>query len=387
MKLTKSVLPKLFLMLGWGLLGACHYEEQEIAQQVEGLNLEPLPKVQHPENNQPNPAKKELGRLLFWDPILSGGKEVSCATCHHPKHGYADGLSQSIGVGGEGLGQHRQETRPEIPRVGRNSPTVLNAAYNGLLNSGETYDPLAAPMFWDGRVRSLESQALRPPTSFNEMRGTAYTEEATYDSLLARLRTIPEYRQRFAEAFPGSQETISKAHIGKAIASFERTLVARNAPYDRYLRGQKEALSEEQLRGMELFFGKANCASCHSGPMFSDYNYYKLAVEASELTGLDSGRNNAFRFRTPTLRNITETAPYMHNGQHETLREVMNYYNKGKAEQKGIGNVHPKIKPLNLSEKEMTDIIAFLRSLTDPDYDRQIPQQVPSGLPVGGAIR
>ena len=364
----------------------CLENEENGDDRINLLKPETLPEVIDPADNPSSPSKIKLGKLLFFDPILSGERDVACATCHHPNHGYGDGLDLPIGVGGKGLSTNRiAGTDGRIPIVGRNAPTVINAAYNGLLSYHQQYNASKAPMFWDGRRTSLESQSLGPPTSFNEMRGDAYPEALTYDSIVARLKNIPEYVSLFSEAFGGGISSITEQNLGKAIASFERTIVSKNSPYDQYVRGNTMALNDKQKEGLLLFFNKANCSTCHSGPMFSDFSYYNLGIaENTKRDSPDKGQFNKFNFRTPTLRNVALTAPYMHNGTHETLEDVLDYYNEGKTENPEIGHINFKIKPLELSKDEVGSIIAFLTSLTDESYDKEVPARVPSGLKPGG---
>ena len=368
------------------LLCSCIERKETIDDALYSLKLETLQEVKYPANNPVSPEKVKLGKLLFFDPILSGERDISCASCHHPALGYADGLDLYIGVGGEGLGTDRTEkVKGRIPTSGRNSPTVLNVAYNGLLSTHQKYSPLEAPMFWDSRGRSLESQSLGPPTSFDEMRGDAFPVELTYDSLIARLKNIPEYVELFQEAFKEGGASLSKENLGKAIATFERSIVSKNSPYDRYVKGNQDALTPMQKEGLLLFYTKANCVNCHSGPMFSDFNLYNLGIDHNpKRKEPDNGMQDAHKFRTPTLRNISLTAPYMHNGMHETLEDVMNYYNIGVSENKDIKVIDSKIQPLNLTHVEIQSIIAFMNSLTDENFDKEIPERVPSGLKPGG---
>ena len=369
------------------LLSACHSQYETVDDQVVLLNLESLPPVTDPVNNISNPEKVALGKMLFWDPVLSGEKDVACVSCHHPRFGYGDGLDLSIGVGGDGLANERTEGAQErIPRVGRNAPTVINTAYNGLLSYHQLYDPQTAPTFWDGRRKSLEFQSLGPPTSYNEMRGNGYEEALTFDSLVNRLQAIPEYVDMFQAAFGGDINSVNEQNIGKAIAAFERTIISTNSPYDQFVSGNKNALTDDQKNGLLLFFTKGNCATCHSGPMFSDYNYYNLGIMDNEKVGADTGLDHKRKFRTPTLRNITLTAPYMHNGVHQTLEEVMIYYNNGVSENNEVVNIENKIKPLGLSQKEISDIILFMEALTDDSFDKSEPVSVPSGLKPGGDL-
>jgi len=197
-----------------------------------------------PADNPGSPARIALGRAPFWDPVLSGGQDVSCATCHHPATGYVDALELSIGSNGQGLGASRHFRSPNnIPFVKRNAPTVLNAAFNGRAADG-TCNPATAPMFWDLRAQSLETQSLQPIAALEEMRGTQCPEAAALDSAVARLRRVPAYGQLFGSEFGGAAP-ITAGNIGKALACFERTLLATDSPFDRYQRGDQTALSAQ----------------------------------------------------------------------------------------------------------------------------------------------
>lgn len=375
-------------------------------------------------STRPSPAipEEELGRLLFWDPVLSGPMDVSCATCHHPDFAYADGRALSLGPGAVGLGPDRIDTADgAIPVAQRNSPTLLNVAYNGLdrqrrrRRGGPRFTPLPAdfesvnaeraPMFWDRRARSLETQALLPLTIREEMRGDAYPEEAAVDSVVARLRAIPEYVSLFRDVY-GAGTSIDATQIAGAIAAFERTLVTRNSPFDRFLAGEEGALTTQQRRGLDEF-NEADCSDCHRGPMLSDFNMHAEGVAENPLLAEPDAGDGRFRFRTPTLRNVAVTAPYMHNGMLGTLEEVLAFYDRGRSENPSVSNRRRRrgdndrrdetpATPGRLSGRfrgvdDMTvqqqeDIIAFLEALTDPDFDRTIPARVPSGLPPGGNI-
>lgn len=351
-----------------------------------------------PADNPTTPERVALGRLLFWDPILSGPKDVACATCHHPAFGYADGLDLSIGVNGVGLGAARAFGDGHAARpVKRNSQTVLNTAFNGLSNAGAA--PARAPMFWDLRVRSLETQALVPIRTLEEMRGATYEEDRALSTVVSRLSANEEYRRQFAGAFGGSAP-VNGVNLGRAIAAFERTLVAFNAPFDRYMRGETGALTAEEVRGMEQF-ESMGCVNCHSGPMFSDFTAHVLAVpDNPKLPAPDSGFNQTYAFRTPSLRNLSLTAPYMHNGAFASLEEVVGFYrriSRGGGRRGGGGGtpnlqvardqLDPLLRQLNMRGGGQRDLIAFLRALDDPGFDRTIPDRVPSGLPVGGRLQ
>ena len=370
----------------------------------------------------PGTPEAELGRLLFWDPVLSGPMDVSCATCHHPDFAYADGRALSLGPGAVGLGPDRVDLGGGvIPVAQRNSPTLLNVAYNGLdrqrrrRRGGPRFTPLPAdletvnaeraPMFWDRRARSLETQALLPLTIREEMRGDAYPEEVAVDSVVGRLRAIPEYVSLFREVY-GEETPINATQIAEAIAAFERTLIARNSPFDRFLAGDEDALATQQRRGLDEF-NEADCSDCHRGPMLSDFRVHAEGVAENPLLAEPDAGDGRFRFRTPTLRNVAITAPYMHNGMLGTLEEVLAFYDRGRSENPNVSNWRRRrgdddrrdnapATPGRLSGRfrgvdDMTvqqqeDIIAFLEALTDPDFDRTIPARVPSGLPPGGSI-
>jgi len=351
-----------------------------------------------PADNPTTPDRVALGRLLFWDPILSGQKDVACATCHHPDFGYSDGLAQSIGANGVGLGPTRTFAAGHTAQpVKRNSQTILNVAFNGLTEEGS--QPKTAPMFWDLRVQSLETQALEPLKAVDEMRGSTFPEDRAIPAVVARLNAVPEYRRLFARAFGGTA-AVTEQNLGRALAAFQRTLVATNAPFDRYMRGDTTALSPDQLRGMDRF-GSAGCIQCHSGPMFSDFAAHVLGVPGSaSLAEPDAGVNKTFAFRTPSLRNLGSTAPYMHNGAFQTLPEVVNFYQRisrggGRGGRGGRGvnlqvsrdQVDPLARGLRMGGRGQRDLVAFLSALDDPGFDRTIPARVPSGLAVGGRLR
>ena len=359
---------------------------------IDNFALTALPReFTTPPDNPQTLEKVELGRLLFWDPILSGNRQVACATCHHPDFGYAENLDLSIGVDGAGLGSDRHFVSPDpIPFVKRNSQTVLNTAFNGIDLEGE-YDPATAPMFWDDRARGLEAQALLPILTFEEMRGHAYPEEDAVDTVVARLQAIAEYRSLFAEAFEG-EDAVSAENLGKALAAFQRSLVANNSPYDRYMRGETNAMTRLQIRGMQRF-EQVGCINCHNGPMFSDYKLHVLGIRDNRLLEeSDSGAvEQPYAFRTPSLRNLALTAPYMHNGLFATLEDVVEFYDDvGDRNERNVNlqrnQMDPLIRTLDDPDDHERELIAFLNALNDDDFDRKIPDRVPSGLNPGGEI-
>ena len=277
-----------------------------------------------------------------------------------------------------------------IPFVKRNSQTILNTAFNGIGLEGE-YDPATAPMFWDDRVQGLEAQSLLPILTFEEMRGHAYPEEDAIDTVVARLQAIQEYRSLFAEAFEG-EDTVNAENLGKALAAFQRSLIANNSPYDRYMRGESNAMTRLQIQGMRRF-EQVGCINCHNGPMFSDYELHVLGIRDNRLLlESDSGAvEQPYAFRTPSLRNLAYTAPYMHNGLFRTLEDVVEFYDDvGDRDERNVNLQRNQIDPLTRTLDDPDDhereLIAFLNALNDDNFDREIPDRVPSGLNPGGEI-
>lgn len=300
----------------------------------------PLGKVPVPEDNLQTPEKIELGKMLFFDPRLSSDGGSSCATCHYPGFGYSDGRARAMGFKEE---------------LGRHSPTVLNAAY---------YET----QFWDGRVASLEEQAKGPILAAGEMNNDR-------DKVVAFLTTTEGYRSRFKKVF-GEDPTYD--NVGKAIASFERTLVTPNSRFDQYSQGNKEALNDSEKRGLILFVSKASCTQCHKGKNFSDDGFHNLGVPKVGPLKNDLGRfdvtkmnDDRGKFKTPTIRNISLTAPYMHNGALTTLEDVVQFYNEGGGKHR---NKDDKLLPLGLTPREEGDLVAFMKALTGEVPQVTIPQ-------------
>jgi cytochrome c peroxidase len=330
-------------------------------------------RVADPDDNPSSAAKIELGRLLFWDPILSGNRDVACATCHHPDFAYADGRARSLGVGGTGLGPLRRPggATHETPR---NSMTVLNSAYNGITQREPDAAPAEAPMFWDNRVKSLETQALQPIQNASEMRGEALGDSEILPEVLRRLQAIPAYVEGFAASF--GADPISEQNVARAIAAFERSLVTRESSFDRFLGGDEAALSHAAKRGLAAFLSDG-CSRCHSGPMLSDFELHRLNVPGADA---DIGNDGTPRMRTPSLRNVLWTAPYMRNGQLSSLADVLDFY---------VDEIDTSLDPdlpNRFPERGVEVFLPFFESLSDAEFDRTIPPEVPSGLPVGGDI-
>ncbi len=287
-----------------------------------------------PANNPINDAKVGLGKRLYFDKRLSRDNTVSCATCHNPMKGWTDQSPVSTGI--HGL------------KGTRNAPTVLNAAYNLL-------------QFWDGRAPSLEEQAKGPIQNPVEM-------GFSLPGAVKRLKAIRGYAPLFKEAFGSPGVTIER--VVQAIASFERTIITGNSSYDRYQAGDAQAMSPGAQRGMEVFFGKGNCSICHTGFNFSDSAFHNIGVGMSrpkpDLGRFDVTKKERDRgaFKTPTLRNLKDTAPYMHDGSAKTLSEVVDFYDKGGEPNKWLDG---RIKPLHLTTAEKKDLLSFLNALNgDP---------------------
>ena len=335
--------------LAWALaLAACAlgqpsaYASQSVPQPDPWLRPSTVP---FPPDNAPNVDRINLGRALFFDPRLSGSAFISCATCHNPGLGWSDGLATGIGH--------------DFKRLGRATPTILNAVYQPLL-------------MWDGRKPNLEAQALGPIESAGEM-------NMPLDELTKRLSAINGYLPMFDKAYPG--EGITKETIGKAIASFERTVVSSDAPFDQWRKGHKKAISESAQRGFELFQNKAACMKCHQGFNFTDNGFHNIGVRSLGDTE-DEGRFAHRKvkilkgaFKTPTLRDIELTAPYMHNGMYKTLEEVVDHYDRGGDVKT---NLSPNIQPLGLTEQEKKDLVAFMKTLTGPAMRVEIPRLPPN---------
>lgn len=297
-----------------------------------------------PADNPLSAEKIELGKQLYFDPRMSRDSTVSCASCHDPKKGWSNGERFATGV------------RNQIG--GRSAPTVLNAAY-------------AALQFWDGRAEGLEGQALGPIQNPIEM-------DMTLDEVVARLNKIEGYRTAFQRVF-GTDVTADG--IAKAISSFERTVLSGNAPYDRYQAGDKSALSEEAQRGYHIFFNKARCSSCHSGAAFTDTAFHNIGI-GMDHSEPDVGRQAISKllgdrgaFKTPTLRDIARTAPYMHDGRFKALEEVIDYYDRG-----GTPNpqLDEEIFPLKLKPEEKKALVTFLKEgLASDTYPDVEPPKLP----------
>lgn len=294
--------------------------------------------IPFPKENAHTREREELGKVLFFDTRLSAASSTSCASCHNPGFSWGDGLSQAVGF--------------ESKKLGRRTPTILNLAW------GEQY-------FWDGRASSLEEQALGPIQAAGEM-------NMPIDKMLEKLRQIQGYKQLFAKAYPG--EGITSEVVGKAIATFERTVVSGKAPFDAWVEGREDAIPESAKRGFELFNTKALCVQCHAGWNFTDDGFHDIGVADQDIgRGKVLPEISAVRhaFKTPTLRNVGHRRPYLHNGSEQTLMDVMRFYNQGgKAKRESLDI---NIKPLNLTESEIHDLCDLMATLTSDDAPISIP--------------
>jgi cytochrome c peroxidase len=370
-----KVLALVLVVSGWAIAGTGQQYKIELPPAIPA----DLWEMVIPKDNPMSEAKVALGRDLYFDKRLSVDDTVSCATCHDPKFAFTDGKPVAEGVGGK--------------RGARNSPTILNAMFN-------------VEQFWDGRAKSLEEQAKQPLINPIEM------GMPSHEAVVQKVKRIPEYASKFREAF-GGQDPINIDNIARAIAAFERTQLSGDAPFDRFIAGTEGAISEAARRGWELFKGKARCITCHefnaSSPFFTDFKYHNIGIgmkasknfeslarqiqsmaQQGTLTAasidklaLSEGFSELGRFlvtrqpkdlgafKTPTLRDVELTAPYMHDGSLKTLREVIEFYNKGGEPNP---NLDGGIIKLDLSESEISDLEAFLKSLTS-DRVRRLASQ------------
>lgn len=296
--------------------------------------------------------KAALGKVLFYDAVLSGNGKRSCATCHNPAKAFTDGLPKSIAVDGKSV-------------VRRNTPTLL-------------YAGLQPALFFDNRVTYLEDQATAVITNKDEMHGSL-------PAAVAQLKKNKSYILLFQKAFAKDENPVNEYNLRNAIGSYIRSLGSFNSKFDQYVRGEKSQLTQQELKGFNLYMGKAKCGTCHFAPLFNGAIPPNFSQTETEILGVpikpnsnlpdpDLGRFDLrklalhkYAFKVPTLRNIAKTAPYMHNGAYQTLEQVMDFYNKGGGEGLGIHLENQTLapEPLHLSKQEVKDVIAFLKTLDD----------------------
>lgn len=308
-----------------------------------------MPPCHWPKDNPYSKKKAELGKLLFFDKRLSSDGSVSCATCHIPVDGFAEDTPVSEGIHGQ--------------KGSRNAPTVINSAY-------QTH------FFWDGRAPSLEEQVKGPLTNPKEMTSETNAKDA-YRECQQCIYNIAGYRALFKEVF--GNDTCSIEEISQAIATFERTVISGNSQYDQYMAGNKEAMSKQQIEGLHVF-KKVGCANCHAGPNFTDGRFLNIGV-GMDRPNPDLGRyaitkneSDKGSFKIPTLRDISKTAPYMHDGSLKTLEDVIDYYDRG-----GIPNPHlsPLMKPLHLTPEDKKALVSLLKALDGEGWQVEPPKELP----------
>jgi len=377
------------------LTGGLGWEMRSGGEGAVGMALEPLPiplglpadtwSFYVPANNPLTAEKVALGKRLFFDPTLSADGKISCATCHQPERGFADAEPLAVGIGGR--------------RGTRNSMSLLNVIFN-------------PAQFWDGRTDTLEQQALEPLTHPDEMGNRSLTE------VLERLQGDAEYRAGFRAAF-GEKGEIDAARLAMALASYERTLVSGNSPFDRFQAGDVTALTPAARRGLSIFRGRGRCSRCHVAteqqPLLTNFAYQNTGVAAGdpsfdrlarlaarrieqspspqplvEMEGMAGSHElgRALRsgllfelgsYRTPSLRNVALTAPYFHNGSAASLADVVRFYNAGGRTNL---NLDEELHPLGLSVNEEQDLVAFLEALTGTSPTDLFPPKIPPAHPV-----
>jgi len=310
-----------------------------------------LSKPEFPKDNPYSKEKEELGKMLFFDPRLSKSGQISCANCHDPELSWADGRRVAYG--------HDRQLGT------RNAPTILNIAY-------------AKEYFWDGRAANLEDQAKVPIENPLEM---------NFHSRLAvkTISKIKGYKEHFSKAF--GDDKITEEKIVKAIATFERTIVSPKSKFDKFVSGEKDALTDSEINGLHLFRTKANCINCHNTPYFSDQKFHNLGLtyfgreyEDLGLYNISKKNEDVGKFKTPTLREVSQTAPYMHNGLFPNIRGVLNMYNAGMPNEKRnrdsplAPHKSKMLEKLNLTDEELTDLENFLNTLHSYKYKMRAPQ-------------
>ena len=332
------------------------WEKPELDEEViaDFQDIGVLPKMIFPENNPYSEAKKELGKMLFFDPCLSKSKQISCASCHDPELAWGDGRTISYG--------HNRQTGK------RNSPSLLNIGYHSVF-------------FWDVRAASLEDQALGPITDPVEM-------AATETISIKNIKKIKGYKPYFREAFGDEKITIER--ILKAIATYERTITSKKSKFDSFIEGKSDIFTDEEVIGLHLFRTKARCINCHNTPLFSNQKFHNVGLSYYGRTFEDLGKYNIThkkedvgKFKTPSLREIGRTAPYMHNGLMPNLEGIIEMYNAGMPRVKPKENqkndslfpvTDPLLKKLNLTKKEQNALKAFLLTLSSSPRREILPK-------------
>jgi cytochrome c peroxidase len=297
--------------------------------------------IPFPAENPFTEAKAGLGEMLFFDPRLSGSSSISCSNCHNPGLSWGDGLPLGIGDG--------------MKTLGRRTPTILNLAWADLL-------------MWDGRKNGLEDQALGPITTPSEM-------NQSVEHLIEKLSAIGAYRSEFKKVF--GDEGMSPQTIAAAIATFERTVVSGTAPFDRWIAGDEGAISEAAKNGFDVFNGKGNCVACHTGWTFTDNGFHDIGLPDKDVGRGEWVKIESMKqaFKTPTLRDVARRAPYMHDGSLPTLTAVMDHYVRGGVKRPSLSD---EMRPLELTDQEKQNLLAFLDTLTGGNPPVQVPVLFPN---------
>ena len=310
------------------------------------------------------PQQIDLGRYLFFDPVLSKDGTIACASCHQPEKGFSDGLAKSIGV--------------NHSKLKRGAPSLWNVAFSKKL-------------FWDARASSLEEQMKGPLYSPEEM-GT------TQEQLVMTLNGIEQYQQLFRQAFPGKEsEEIEVNEIYTALAAFESSLISLNSRYDQYAHGYAQALNKEELEGLNIFRSfVARCAECHTPPLYTNQQIAVIGLAEPGGVEFDAGAQQTFNdpkmrggFKVPSLRNIERTAPYTHSGTFNSLREMVEFYSKGRGHEVPPNEklyLHWHIWEPNLTNYEMDRLVDFVKTLTDESFMPRTPETLPSGLRINKPV-
>ena len=449
---NKKYLMALLILLLLSTMISCRQAETldaQLRQIIEAEGIEPIAL-----ETQPDPALIALGQALFFDKELSGNRDIACATCHHPTQGSGDGLAVSIGTGGEGLGPQREigYGRSFIPR---NAPEIFNRGSaewvtmfwdSRVFKEGDYFHTPAGDALPGGLDSILAAQAMFPVTSGDEMRGASGDNDiygnlnelaqipeedftAIWAGLMRRLLEYPVYEGMFAQAYPEiPPEELGFQHAANAIAAFEiQAYTLPGSPWSHYLDGDLSALTDAQKKGALLFFGEANCSTCHSGTLLTDQAHHTLAVPQvgpgkGEQSPLDLGRwrvsgvmDEMYAFRTPSLHNVAVSSPYMHDGaflsleasvlhhlnpetslrtydpaQHLVTKIHDTFQNDPALIEDMLSYVAPELAlERELTTQEIDNLIAFLHALTDPtvfSLEKYIPLTVPSGLPVADRL-
>jgi cytochrome c peroxidase len=305
-----------------------------------------------------SPQQIDLGRLLFFDPILSADNSLSCATCHNPDQGFSDAMGRSMGIKGQ------------VQK--RSAPTLWNSTF-------------LSSFFWDARASTFEEQALGPLFSAHEMGNTP-------EQLMSSLNGVSAYKRLFEQAFPRQASAISVANVIRALTAFQSSLVSLNSRYDRYAHGYHKALNDDEIAGLNVFRSfVARCSQCHTPPLFTNQQVAVIGTPEPEGLPRDTGAEETFNskllrggFKVPTLRNIAQTAPYMHSGRFKTLREAVEFYTGGRGHAVPADEdllLHWHISEPNLTSNEIDQLVDFMKTLSDESLIPGTPKRLPSGLP------